>query len=113
ILAPLIKDGNKPSSSAITKQLLKTLPDESNPITNSDIYERSDHVVSAATGHQRSEMRSSHRQEYFEYRTKKLAEQKSLKADNQVLCDVRVYIDGFLQDTTDIELKRVISLAGG
>jgi hypothetical protein len=34
-------DHNKPSPAAITKRLLNTLSDESNPITHSDIYERS------------------------------------------------------------------------
>jgi len=42
LLAPLKKDGiSKPSAEAITKHLLNTLGDESNPITHSNIYERS------------------------------------------------------------------------
>jgi hypothetical protein len=40
LLAPLLKDGEKPSSSALTKHLLSTLSDEANPITHSDIYSR-------------------------------------------------------------------------
>lgn len=40
LLSPLIKDGEKPSTSALTKRLLSTLSDESNPITHSDIYTR-------------------------------------------------------------------------
>lgn len=46
ILAPLVKEAQaaaqpKPSSSALTKHLLNTLKDESNPITHSNIYQRS------------------------------------------------------------------------
>jgi hypothetical protein len=42
LLAPLKKDGTyKPSAREITKHLLNTLADESNPITHSNIYERS------------------------------------------------------------------------
>lgn len=45
ILAPLLKGGATPSSSALTKHLLQTLPDESNPITHSDIYHRTGQYV--------------------------------------------------------------------
>jgi hypothetical protein len=40
-LAPVMKDTDKPSSSALTKHLLNTLSHESNPITHSDIGKRS------------------------------------------------------------------------
>lgn len=136
ILAPLLKDGqSKPSSSALTKHLLNTLGDKSNPITNSTIYERSgmfehdylvawttaahdcgftDHISSAATGHQRSEGRGPHKS-YLEVRAKKLAEQLPEKPSEgaQVLRNVRIYINGYLENTTDIEMKRVVALAGG
>lgn len=42
IVAPLLEQsGGKPSAAALTKHLLNTLSEESNPITHSDIYERS------------------------------------------------------------------------
>ncbi|KAI0832300.1 hypothetical protein BC628DRAFT_1414614 [Trametes gibbosa] len=115
ILAPLLKDGqSKPSSSALTKHLLNTLGEESNPITNSNIYERSDHISSAATGHQRSEGRGPHKS-YLEVRAKKLAEQLPEKPTEgaQALRSVRIYINGYLENTTDIEMKRIVTLAGG
>ncbi|KAH7887625.1 hypothetical protein F5I97DRAFT_862317 [Phlebopus sp. FC_14] len=115
ISGPLYSDGNKPSSSTIAKHLLKTLSDESNPITHSNIYERSDVVVSAATGHQRGEGRPGGGtfKEYFKDRAKKLDLQRKLEPTGGVLCNVRVYIGGYLSGTTDIEMKRVVALAGG
>ncbi|KAL4076106.1 hypothetical protein J3A83DRAFT_4088376, partial [Scleroderma citrinum] len=103
------------SNSEITQYLLRTLSDESNPITHSNIYERSDTVVSATTGHQRGERRGrSDARQYFEDRNKKLdLQRKEDKASAGVLRNVRVYIGGYLSGTTDIEMKRVISLAGG
>lgn len=70
-----------------------------------------DHVVSAATGHQRSELRPS-RQQYFSLRSKKIEEQTAA-AEMKVLSGVRVYINGYLRDTTDIEMKRIVAEAGG
>lgn len=122
----------KPSSSAITKHLLNTLADESNPITHSNIYERSgkplrpcseivssrrlDTVVSATTGHQRGERRTPHRvsaKAYSEDRSRKLSLQRENETPRGVLTNVRAYIDGYLSGTTDIEMRTVIAQAGG
>ncbi|KAG0709772.1 hypothetical protein DFH29DRAFT_885730 [Suillus ampliporus] len=126
LLAPLKKDGtSKPSAGKITKHLLNTLADESNPITHSNIYERSDHITSVATGHQRSEMRGGgHRRGYLDERSEKLKVQKHENARDLclverdegkcgVLSGVRVYINGYLAGTTDIEMKRIVAGAGG
>ncbi|KIP07044.1 hypothetical protein PHLGIDRAFT_71762, partial [Phlebiopsis gigantea 11061_1 CR5-6] len=99
----------------LTKHLLNTLADESNPITHSDIYQRSDFVNSMATGHQRSDGRGNHKP-YLASRSKKLAEQLPEQDSNHeagVLRGVRVYIDGYLANSTDIEMKRIVKLAGG
>ncbi|KAG2077281.1 hypothetical protein BDR04DRAFT_1088239 [Suillus decipiens] len=121
LLAPLKKDGtSKPSAGEITKHLLNTLADESNPITHSNIYERSDYVVSAASGHQRSDRRGGgHGQGYINERSEKLEVQKHENARDLhpgkkgVLSGVCVYISGYLAGTTDIEMKRIVSGAGG
>ncbi|KAF9247337.1 hypothetical protein BU15DRAFT_84852 [Melanogaster broomeanus] len=104
------------ASPCVEKHLLKTLSDESNPITHSNIYERSDTVVSATTGHQRGERRTpggDNSKSYFEDRRRKLALQRKEEPTGGVLSNVRVYIDGYLSGTTDIEMKRIIALAGG
>ncbi|KAI0071082.1 hypothetical protein K474DRAFT_1669400 [Panus rudis PR-1116 ss-1] len=117
MLAPLIKDGKMPSRKALTKHLLNTLADESNPITHSDIYSRSDYVTSAATGHQRGEGHGP-RKPYEDSRRAKLKAQLPEKADNSdtqtgLFFNIKIYIDGYLANTTDIEMKRVVTLAGG
>ncbi|KAG9317444.1 hypothetical protein JVU11DRAFT_1644 [Chiua virens] len=114
--APLVAGERKPSSSKITKHLLSTLSDSSNPITHSNIYERSDTIVSATTGHQRGEGRTPHgvsAKVYFGDRSSKLSLQRREKSLQGVLNNVRVYIDGYLSGTTDIEMKRIIAGAGG
>ncbi|KIM68832.1 hypothetical protein SCLCIDRAFT_897603 [Scleroderma citrinum Foug A] len=94
---------------------MRTLSDESNPITHSNIYERSDTVVSAAAGHQRGERRGrGDGKQYFEDRNKKLHLQRNQEQSSSgVLRNIRVYIGGYLSGTTDIEMKRIIALAGG
>ncbi|KAI1795119.1 hypothetical protein LXA43DRAFT_993534 [Ganoderma leucocontextum] len=116
ILAPLVKEAQvaaqpKPSSSALTKHILSTLKDESNPITHSNISLRSDIVCSAATGHQRSDGRGP-RKGYLEVRRDKLSRQLP-ETSTEVLRNVRVYINGYLEGTTDIEMKRIVTIAGG
>ena len=68
-----------------------------------------------ATGHQRSDGRSNQKP-YMELRGKKLREQLPdipTKSEAKVLSGVRVYVDGYLEDTTDIEMKRIVTLHGG
>ena len=73
-----------------------------------------EHIVSLATGHQRSERRSGVRTDYIQDRSKKLKEQRDeLLPEASVLNNVRVYINGYLSDTTDIEMKRIVTQAGG
>jgi urease accessory protein UreH len=75
----------------------------------------SDHVSTAATGHQRAEERVNRRL-YLQDRERKLEQQIIAvedKASGGILSGCRIYIDGYLEDTTDMEMKRTISLAGG
>jgi hypothetical protein len=74
-----------------------------------------DFVNSMTTGHQRSDGRAKY-QPYLEARSKKLTEQlpeQSTAPEANVLRGVRVYIDGYLANSTDIEMKRIVTLAGG
>lgn len=125
----------KLSSSALNKFLLNTLAHPSNPITHSDIGQRSgtmsviccydlfipfvnniDHVFSASTGHQVSEGRRGGQRLWSEDREHKLARQREANSSSnmpQIFHNVRVYINGFLDNTTDIEMKRIIMQCGG
>jgi hypothetical protein len=50
----------------------------------------------------------------LEERTRKLTDQREeLAPEAMVLDGVRVYINGYLSDTTDIEMKRIVTQAGG
>ncbi|KAI0004907.1 hypothetical protein BJV74DRAFT_805649 [Russula compacta] len=95
----------------LTQHLLNTLTDESNPITHSDIGLRSDRVVSLTSGHQRADGHGQ-RQGYVRMRNQKLRDQRE-EVVSGILNNTRIYINGYLQDTTDIEMKRIITKAGG
>jgi hypothetical protein len=73
-----------------------------------------DRAISTATGHQVADQRVNRRL-YIEDRDRKLVNQREKAPDqkNEILSQARIYIDGFLEHTTDIEIKRLITLAGG
>jgi hypothetical protein len=72
-----------------------------------------DVVISTVTGHQRGG--GSRRKEYYKHRNSKLSGQRSERKETEtkVLDGVRLYINGYLNDTTDIEMKRIVTMAGG
>lgn len=75
-----------------------------------------DTVVSATTGHQRGAGRTPHgtsAKAYFEDRSRKLSLQRRNETPEGVLSKVRIYIDGYLSGTTDIEMKRIIAQGSG
>jgi len=120
------------SSSILNRFLLGTLAHPSNPITHSDIGQHSgtiiaiyydfyslhvytDFVFSTSTGHQVSDVRRNRRL-HFEDREHKLVHQRNVNSSSdmpQIFRNVRVYINGFLDNTTDIEMKRIITQSGG
>ncbi|KAJ7929926.1 hypothetical protein B0H13DRAFT_2247817 [Mycena leptocephala] len=111
------KNKSEPSAAAVTKFLLSTLSDESNPITHSDSGENVIYAFSTSSGHQVSEGQGN-RRAYLEHRAKKISMQTAVEKGTapeqpQVLINVKCYISGFLENTTDLEMKRIISSAGG
>jgi len=68
--------------------------------------------VAFATGHQVVDERVNQRL-YHTHHEEKLRKQREISGDNNLLRDVRVYIDGYLESTTDIEMKRLVVEAGG
>ncbi|EAU84903.2 hypothetical protein CC1G_00422 [Coprinopsis cinerea okayama7 len=107
------KDASRADFNAV---LLKTLGTKDNPITHSDIMERSDFVHSAATGHQRTEERVNRRL-WHQHTEPKLRAQRAQSsgaaAPQQIFRNIRVYINGYLDGTTDIEIKRIVTEGGG
>ncbi|KIY74126.1 hypothetical protein CYLTODRAFT_364485 [Cylindrobasidium torrendii FP15055 ss-10] len=116
-----VSDLNSRSSSRLTGLLLHNLSNEANPLTHSDLYERSDHAISTSTGHQVADGAGGSAPGYWEQRTRKLAVQREDAATDththevvpQVLRHTRIYINGYLDGTTDIEMKRIVTEAGG
>jgi hypothetical protein len=79
----------------------------------SNAHHVSDYVAPDATGHQRSEERFD-RTRYLQDRKQKLEVQlPTISGGDGVLSGVRVWIDGFLEGTTDIAMKAVVKKAGG
>jgi len=105
---------SNPSRAAATNFLLRTLSSPSNPITHADTSARADRVVSTASGHQVAEERMNRRL-YLRDRERKLTDQKEKCSgpSGLILRHARIYIDGYLEGTTDIEIKRLIALGGG
>ncbi|KAJ6598913.1 hypothetical protein DFH09DRAFT_18382 [Mycena vulgaris] len=105
----------QPSAAAVSKFLLSTLSSEESPITHSDSGENAIYVFSTASGHQVSEGKTNRRL-YLEDRTKKIKVQTTEVAvpeQPQVLANVKCYINGYLANTTDLEMKSIIISAGG
>jgi hypothetical protein len=107
------------------------LKNEGNPITTSDLVERSgtsfsvlpffltcfqDQVFSASTGHQVAEGNQS-RKVYHHERQAALANQyrpnTSGNSGASIFQGTRIYINGYLEGTTDIEVKRLVAEGGG
>ncbi|KAF9451643.1 hypothetical protein P691DRAFT_796463 [Macrolepiota fuliginosa MF-IS2] len=104
----------KLTAKELNRGLLRSLTSKHNPITHSDAGDRADRVVSISTGHQVNEERINRRL-YLEDREKKLGAQPGHHSSDStgVLRSVRVYLSGYLKDTTELEMKRIISEAGG
>jgi hypothetical protein len=101
-------------TSNITNKLLGTLSDPTNPITHSNIADRTDHYVAFATGHQVAQERIN-QGAYKTHREDKLQIQREASDSfgNELLKGVKVYINGYLEGTTDIEVKKIVVECGG
>ncbi|KAF5333422.1 hypothetical protein D9611_002396 [Ephemerocybe angulata] len=107
---------NPYAKSSLNKMLLKTLGDDANPITHSDLADRSDKVISTSTGRQVAEDVTS-RKRYFKERQEALRVQhqpsKASAPATGIFRNTRIYINGYLEGTTDIEVKRIVIEGGG
>ena len=88
-----------------------------NPITHSNVADRTEHYVAFSTGHQVAEERTNQRS-YMAIREDKLRVQhdevsKSGNDGNKILKGTRIYVNGYLESTTDLEVKRIVIQLGG
>jgi hypothetical protein len=105
------------SPSDLTKKLLGSLTDPTNPITHSNIVERTEFYVPFATGHQVAEQPNG-RRSYVAHREDKLhIQQENTQVtsgqSSNILKGVKVFISGYLASTTDTEVKRLVMQSGG
>ncbi|KAF6762352.1 hypothetical protein DFP72DRAFT_878614 [Ephemerocybe angulata] len=83
---------NPYAKSSLNKMLLKTLGDDGNPITHSDLADRSERQEALRVQHQPS---------------------KASAPATGIFRNTRIYINGYLEGTTDIEVKRIVIEGGG
>ncbi|ORY28262.1 BRCT domain-containing protein [Naematelia encephala] len=98
-----------------TEIMMNTLGKGVNPITNSDLYSRSDHFVSCATGHQQSNRGggSSGATTYWEVRNAKMAEQAREKT-SELFRGCVFYINGSTGPRlSNLQLQHIITSNGG
>ncbi|OXG31607.1 hypothetical protein J008_01278 [Cryptococcus neoformans] len=102
------------SRARITDRMLKTLGRQGNPITNSDLPSRTDHVVSCTTGHQRGEQRGQNvTWTYAQVRTDQLQKQAREKKTG-VFKGCLFYFNGSTgPKASNIQLRNLISENGG
>ncbi|KAF9057697.1 BRCT domain-containing protein [Panaeolus papilionaceus] len=102
--------------SSVTDALLGQLSHPLNPITRSDISERTDLVYNCATGHQIWERRKTEATTVID-REKQLSAQrpapKAVPGFRMALSGAKIYVNGYIEGSTDTELKRAALSAGG
>ncbi|ALO60410.1 hypothetical protein CNB03945 [Cryptococcus deneoformans JEC21] len=98
----------------VTERMLKTLGRQGNPITNSDMPSRTDHVVSCTTGHQRGEQRGQNvTWTYAQVRTDQLQKQAREKKTG-IFKGCLFYFNGSTgPKLSNIQLRNLISENGG
>lgn len=110
-----VRGKGKMSRSQQTERMMNSLGRKSNPITNSDIYSRTDHFVSCATGHQQSNRGggSSGAATYWEVRTAKMTQQ-AREGTGTLFAGCVFYINGSTGPrVSNLQLQHIITANGG
>lgn len=101
----------------LTNKLLGSLTDPTNPITHSNIIERTEFYVPFATGHQVAEQPNGRRLHVAHREDKLHIQQENAQGtsgqSSNILKGVKVFINGYLASTTDTEVKRLVVQSGG
>ncbi|ORX33432.1 BRCT domain-containing protein [Kockovaella imperatae] len=110
-----VEDGVEMSRTQVTNRMMATLGKDDNPITNSDLYSRTDHFVSASTGHQQSNRGggSSGAATYWAVRTAKMEDQaREKKSDLFKGCVF--YLNGSTgPKVSNLQAQHMITANGG
>ncbi|WWC89887.1 uncharacterized protein L201_004815 [Kwoniella dendrophila CBS 6074] len=106
---------SKKSRSQVTERMLNTRGKDLNPITNSDLYSRTDHFVSCSTGHQQSNRGggSSGAQTYWQIRSGQINDQARTK-QTDIFKGCVIYLNGTSgPKVSNLQLQHLISSNGG
>ncbi|WWD16079.1 hypothetical protein CI109_100504 [Kwoniella shandongensis] len=98
-----------------TEIMMNSLGKDGNPITNSDLYSRTDHFVSCATGHQQSNRGggSAGAMTYWQVRTAQM-DQQAREKQSDLLKGCLFYINGTTgPKLSNIQLRNLITMNGG
>ncbi|WVO13999.1 hypothetical protein L204_101624 [Cryptococcus depauperatus] len=108
-------DGSgKMSRARVTEKMMRTLGREENPITNSDLPKRSDHVISCAIGHQRAEQRgATMNMTYAKVRTAQLETQSRAKKTGLFKGCLFYFTGSTGPKVSSLQLRNLISENGG
>ncbi|KAK8869657.1 hypothetical protein IAR55_000225 [Kwoniella newhampshirensis] len=105
----------KKSRAQVMEYMLNTRGEEKNPVTNSDLYSRTDHFVSCSTGHQQSnrEGGSAGAMTYWQVRTAQM-DRQSREKQSDLLKGCLFYINGTTgPKVSNIQLRNLITTNGG
>ncbi|WVR05304.1 hypothetical protein IAU60_002318 [Kwoniella sp. DSM 27419] len=106
---------SKKSRAQVTERMLNTRGRDVNPVTNSDLYTRTDHFVSSATGHQQSNRSgaSEGAMKYWHVRTAQMNDQ-ARKQETTIFKGCLIYINGSTgPKVSNLQVQQMISSNGG
>jgi len=90
-----------------------------NPITHSNVADRTEHYVTFSTGHQVAEGRINQgsymasREDKLRVQHDEIPKSRYEGNNNNILKGTRIYVNGYLESTTDLEVKKIIIQLGG
>ncbi|WVF72052.1 hypothetical protein IAT40_006864 [Kwoniella sp. CBS 6097] len=105
----------KKSRAQITERMLNTRGKEVNPVTNSDLYTRTDHFVSCSTGHQQSNRSGAGEGSwtYWKVRSAQMNNQ-AREQKTSIFSGCTIYINGSTgPKVSNLQVQHLISANGG
>ncbi|WRT67271.1 uncharacterized protein IL334_004238 [Kwoniella shivajii] len=106
---------SKKSRSQVTERMLNTRGKDVNPVTNSELYGRTDHFVSCATGHQQSNRGggSAGAMTYWQVRSNQMNDQARAKKTD-IFKGCLIYLNGSSgPKVSNLQMQHLISTNGG
>ncbi|WVQ98879.1 hypothetical protein IAU59_006010 [Kwoniella sp. CBS 9459] len=105
----------KKSRSQVTERMLNTRGKEVNPVTNSDLYTRTDHFVSCSTGHQQSNRSGAGEGSWTYWKVRSAQMNNQARAQQtSIFSGCTIYINGSTgPKVSNLQVQHLISSNGG